>query len=166
MAKLVIYEEIEGQATVFEDFGLFTNRILIGAAPENHLVLDAPDIAPTHASLELRQEHWVLQDLGGPTGTYVNQKRIDGPYRLNPADLIEIGAIKMRFEADESGDESAAKTVETEAVSAGSAISGRLWFATLTGGTLAVIFIILFLLIVADVLGVLKIADLLPILGP
>ena len=42
---------------------------------------------------------------------------------------------------------------------------GRIWFATLAGGTLAVIFIILFLLIVADFLGVIKITELIPWLG-
>ncbi len=162
MAKLVIYEEVEGRETVFEDFELSTNRILIGSAPENHLVLDAPGIAPAHASLELRQEHWILQDLGGPTGTRVNRQLIDGPYRLQPGDFIELGHVKMKFEDEgETGLEPESST-EAEAPHEGAPLSGRVWFAALAGGTLAVIFIILFLLIVADILDVLKIGDLLP----
>ena len=163
MAKLVIYEEMAGQETVFEDFELTANRILIGSAPESHLVLDAPDIAPAQASLELRQEAWILQDLGGAISTRVNQKAINGPYRLQPNDLIEWGFIKMRFEDDGAEVEMEEDfPVETDVPHETGHISGRVWFATLAGGTLAVIFIILFLLVVADILGVIKIADLVP----
>ncbi|MCB0225491.1 MAG: FHA domain-containing protein, partial [Anaerolineae bacterium] len=62
MAKLVIYEEIEGAETIFEDFQLSAHRILIGSSEDNNLVLDIPDIDPTHASLEFRNDHWVIQD--------------------------------------------------------------------------------------------------------
>ncbi|MBN1991647.1 MAG: FHA domain-containing protein [Anaerolineae bacterium] len=165
MAKLVIYEEIDGAETVFEDFELSIDRILVGSGPDNHLVLDAPEIDSAHASLELRNDHWILQDLGGPGGTFVNNKNIEGPYRLQHNDLITVGRIKMRFV-----DEGWAVEIEQEEVFSeeemaednNAPISGRIWFATLAGGTLAVIFIILLLLVVADFLGVIKITDLLP----
>jgi predicted component of type VI protein secretion system len=164
VAKLVIYEEIKGQETVFEDFEFLVNRILIGSAPENHLVLDSPDIAAVHASLELRHEDWVLQDLGGATGTQVNQNLIDGPYRLQHGDFIELGHIKMKFEdqGEAEVEEEEEFSPETTMPQEGASISGGVWLATLAGGTLAFIFIILFLLIVADILGVIKINDLLP----
>ena len=164
MAKLIIYEEIEGAETVFEDFELSVNNILVGSGPDNHLVLDAPDIDSIHVSLELRHEHWILQDLGGPGGTLVNQNSIEGPYRLEHNDLIELGQIKLRF-VDDEWDMAAteADTEEAQAEKKGSeAISGRIWFVTLAGGTIAVIFIILLLLIVADFLGVIEITDLVP----
>ncbi|MBN1218204.1 MAG: FHA domain-containing protein [Anaerolineae bacterium] len=167
MAKLVIFEAVEGADTIFEDFELLTNNILIGSGPDNHLVLDSPEVDPTHASLELRNNDWVLQDLGSPGGTLVNNNAIKGPYRLKHNDLIELGGIQMRFTAEALALEAEEGTSTTEDVGddGGEHISGRVWFATLVGGTLAVIFIVLFLLIVADVLGVLKITDLLPWLG-
>nr|BAL57558.1 FHA domain-containing protein [uncultured Chloroflexota bacterium] len=155
MAKLIIYEDLNDTETIFEDFELVTSRILIGSSHDNHLVLDTPEVDPTHASLELRDEHWVLQDLGGPGGTVVNGQHIAGPYRLKDGDLIELGGVKMRFQADEP-------TVETEPVPAEVHLSGRVWFATIAGGTLAIIFIILLLLIIADYLGFLRIVDLIP----
>ncbi len=162
MAKLVIYQDLEGTESIFEDFELSTNRILIGSSPDNHLILDSPDVDSAHASLEFRNDHWILQDLGGPGGTAVNQTHIDGPYCLQNDDLIELAEIKLRFldddwetVEDEVSDKPESETDETS-------ISGRVWFATLAGGTVAIIFIIMFLLIVADVLGVLKISDLLP----
>jgi len=163
VAKLVIYQDVAGTESIFEDFELTTNRILIGSGPDNHLVLDAPDIDSAHASLELRNNNWIIQDLGGPDGTRVNNEQIEGPYRLQDNDLVELASVKLRFFDDEW--EPAPEDTETEEEApepGGSHISGRVWFATLAGGTIAVIFIILFLLVVADLLGVLSIADLLP----
>ncbi len=166
MAKLVIYEETEGTEAVFENFELSTNRILIGSGSDNHLILASSEIDSSHISLELRNDHWILQDLGGLEGTLVNSTSIVGPYRLQHNDLIELGHIKMRFQEDEVEFETDEGHITEEATGDSSEhISGRIWFATLAGGTLAVIFIILFLLIVADFLGVLKITELIPWLG-
>ncbi len=160
MAKLVIHEEFEDEETIIEDFELSTQRILIGSGPDNELVLEAIDVDPTHASLELRHERWVLQDLGGPNGTEVNGQEIDGPYRLHHNDLIELGDIKISFQEPEA--ETQVDPSSEEALAEEVHISGRIWFAAIAGGTVAIIFIILFLLVVADYLGVLKIADLFP----
>ena len=161
----MIYEEVESEETIFEDFELFTNRILIGSGSDNHLVLDTPDIDPVHASLELRNDDWVLQDLGGPGGTLVNDQSIDGPHRLRNNDLIELGSIKLRFQVDQFEVEEEIAEEEVAPDDEEQPISGRVWFATIAGGTLAAIFIILLILIIADFLGVLKISDLLPWLG-
>jgi pSer/pThr/pTyr-binding forkhead associated (FHA) protein len=161
VAKLVIYQDVEGTESIFEDFELTTNRILIGSGPDNHLILDSPDVDSAHASLELRNDNWIIQDLGGPGGTRVNKAEIDGPYRLQDDDLIELAGIKLRF-FDDDWEPVLEDSEEEEPAESVSHISGRVWFAALAGSTIAVIFIILFLLIVADVLGVLSISDLLP----
>ena len=79
MAKLVIFEDYADGDPIFEDFDLTAHQILVGSGRDNDLVLEAPDIDPTHASLEWRQAFWVLQDLGGPGGTVVNGAEIAGP---------------------------------------------------------------------------------------
>lgn len=168
MARLIIYEESEHSETIFETFELSSTRILIGSDPDNNLVLQSPSIDPNHASLELRNNLWVIQDLGGPGGTGVNGKVITGPHYLFHNDLIELGPIKLSFqekeaEADQKPDDESTKptpAVETE----GKPVKGRVWFAFIAGGTLGVIFIIMFLLIVADFLNVIEISDLLPLM--
>ena len=61
MAKLVIYQDIEDdEEPILDDFELVTQRLLIGSGLDNDLVLDAPNIDPTHASMEFRNEYWVL----------------------------------------------------------------------------------------------------------
>jgi hypothetical protein len=164
LAKLIIYEEIPGEEAVFEDFELLANRILIGSSPDNQLVLEAPDIDPTHASLELRYDHWVLQDLGAPGGTAVNGREISGPYALRNGDLIELGLIKLKFYDMEIAVEAEpAEPSEAEVEPAlDPPMRGRIWFAQVTGGTLLIVVLILVLLLTAHYLGLLNIADLLP----
>jgi pSer/pThr/pTyr-binding forkhead associated (FHA) protein len=162
VAKLIIYEEIDGADTVFEMFDLSVSRILIGSDPDNHLILEAPDVDAAHASLELRNNAWVLQDLGGPGGTHVNGQRIEGPYPLHHHDLIGLGQIKIQFQEYDNELEPEVTPSKATTSSGEAHPSDRLWFATIAGGTIALIFIILLLLVVADYLGVIKIADLLP----
>ncbi len=163
MAKLVIFQDDKTEEPVFEDFELISQRLLIGSGLDNDLVLDAPNIDPTHASLELRNEYWVLQDLGGPGGTMVNGREIEGPFYLHYGDLIELSGIKLKFEASSEAGESEANSGAKSSSPGGTApLRGRIWFAVAAGYTLAVIFIIIFLLVVADFLGVIKVADLLP----
>jgi pSer/pThr/pTyr-binding forkhead associated (FHA) protein len=163
MAKLVIYQEFQGEETVLEEFDLIAQRLIIGSGLDNDLVLDASNVEPTHASMELRNEYWVLQDLGSPGGTIVNGVDIDGPFRLQHGDLIELGAVKLRFhELEAKSEDIPPAKEETSRSSAEPQLKGRVWFAGVAGYTLALIFIIIFLLIVADYLEVIKITDLLP----
>ena len=164
MARLIIYEDLmEDEETIFETFDLTSNRMLIGSSLDNELVLEAPEIDPAHASLEFRNNHWILQDLGGPGGTYVNGKSLAGPYHLKHGDLIEMGSVKLKFQEREFEVEEEAQLVTDEELpDASQFIKGRVWFATLTGGTLAIIFVIVLTLIIADYFNLIKIADLLP----
>lgn len=170
MARLIIYENSNGDSTIFETFELATTRILIGSDPDNNLVLQAPAIDPSHASLELRNDSWVLQDLGGPGGTDVNGRMIAGPYLLSHNDLIKLGPVKMTFLAEELAPKvpTPPTTPLPPAVSSQATaplLKGRVWFALVAAGTLGIIFVIVFLLVVADYLNVLEITDLLPLLS-
>lgn len=172
MARLVIYEEDDANKTIFEVFELSAPRVLIGSSMDNELVLETPEVDAGHASLELRHDQWVLQDLGSGRGTKVNASVVSGPHFLRHNDLIEIGNVKIRFqEKDDRIDVEEAKIIEEdedeedeEPPDEGPHLSGRVWFATVAGVTAAVLFIILLLLIVADYLDLLNLADLLP--GP
>jgi pSer/pThr/pTyr-binding forkhead associated (FHA) protein len=164
LAKLIIYEEAAGEEIVFEDFELLTNRLLIGSSPDNQLVLDAPDIDPAHASLELRHDNWILQDLGAPGGTVVNGITIEGPYYLQHNDLIELGSIKLKFREMEFLTEAEPEPPAKESVQIDDAppLKGRVWFAKVAAGTMAVIFVILLVLIIGHYWGLLNMTDLLP----
>jgi len=164
LAKLIIYEAYTNTGTVFETFELVDNRILIGSDPECQLILDVPDIDPMHASLELRDHHWFLQDLGGPGGTAVNGRLIEGPTILRHNEMIEVGVVKMRFVTTEPGVTAAMPPMEPDE-DAAAQVSGRVWFATLTGFTVLILLAIGALLLLAYSLGIFTLSDLLPFGG-
>ena len=178
MAKLIIYEEIDGTDTVFETFLLQENRITIGSDDDNHLILESPDVDLMHASLELRENlHWFLQDLGGASGTGVNGYLIEGPYMLHHNDVIELGVIKLRFQTDDERGITEEFPMQDEAdvaeVDSGPNVkaaqpdidgemSGRVWFTGLAIITSVVICLILMLFTAGHLSGVMDIMDLLP----
>ncbi len=164
MARLIIYEESDEEDTIFETFDLSDSSILIGSDPDNHLILETPDIDPSHASLEFRDGHWILQDLGGPGGTAVNGHVIEGPFTLFHDDLIELSHIKLKFQDPERSatKEFPRSTSDSDEDETDLPLKGRVWFAGLAGITAAIIFLVLFLLIVAHFFGIITIGDLLP----
>jgi len=176
LPRLIIYEDSEHTDTIFETFELSDHSITIGSDPDNHLILKTPEIDSSHASLELRNNEWILQDLGSPHGTMVNGETIEGPHSLYHDDLIELGYIKMRFQdpersvtkefprsAPQEQDEHENEHTHRHEHKGGVVhISGRIWFATVATATIAVIFIIIFLLIFAQVLGVIDLGRLVP----
>ncbi len=163
MAKLVIYQIIDGKETPVEDFELATQRLLIGSGPDNDLVLELAEVEPIHASMELRNEYWVLQDMGGPGGTAVNGVEIAGPFRLHHSDVIELGhMVRLKFQESGAAAENSPTAAAAEDRPVQPPMRGRVWFAGVAGVTLAIIFIIVFLLIVADYLDLIQITDLLP----
>lgn len=177
LAKLVIYEEINGANTVFETFYLQENRITIGSDDDNQLILESPDVDPMHASLELRENHhWFLQDLGGAGGTGVNGQLIAGPYMLRHNDVIEVGFVKMQFQIDDERGVTeeyhaydSAEVMASEparptktARSPEQQPSGRVWFAGLAFITAVVIFMILLFFFAGHYLGIINMMDLMP----
>ncbi|RME72705.1 MAG: FHA domain-containing protein, partial [Chloroflexi bacterium] len=152
MARFLIYDVVDTDQ-IIEAFDLLLPRLLIGSALDNDLVLDAPGVDPNHASLELRHDHWVLQDLGGPAGTRVNHRPIAGPYRLRHGDLVEIGPVRLQFEDEEgAGLEDDAGESEDSAAEEAAELRGRVWFAGVAGFTLLVILVVIILLVIADYL--------------
>ena len=69
---------------------------LIGRGAACHIRLDAPDVSERHALLVLQGTDATLQDLHSSNGTYVNGAPVDGPVRLAPDDVIQIGSAVLR----------------------------------------------------------------------
>lgn len=66
----------------------------IGRAPDNLLVLDAPEIALHHASLMTTPKGIFLKDQRSSSGSFVNGQRITHKQIL-PGDLIRLGHFEM-----------------------------------------------------------------------
>lgn len=69
------------------------SSFVIGSSPNCNLVM--PDAAPKHARVERKGDQVVINDLGSPGGTFVNQKRIKKA-RLQSGDQIMLAPSPKR----------------------------------------------------------------------
>jgi hypothetical protein len=60
-----------------------------------------PGVEKLHARISQRGGEYYLADADSPGGTFVNGQRVDGPVRLRPGDLIQLGKSALRFRAIE-----------------------------------------------------------------
>lgn len=77
----------EGQEHRFE-----RQEIGLGRGDGNQVILAGASISKLHARIELRDSTYFLEDLGGPLGTYLNQKKLAArePMPLRSGDQIVI----------------------------------------------------------------------------
>jgi len=80
-----------------EEIRLQTTRIIIGRSPHSTLVLPDENIDLAHASLEDRGDRWILQDLGAPGGTWLNDKVVSKPCSVSDGDVIKLGDIRIEI---------------------------------------------------------------------
>jgi len=64
------------------------------------VILLDEDVDSAHASIEARGDRWILQDLGAPGGTWVNEEEVTTPRRLFGGDMIRLNQVVMKFNED------------------------------------------------------------------
>jgi len=70
----------------------------IGRDAGNDISLPDEAASARHATLELRDDEWWIEDLGSTNGTLVNGLRIDKRERVRFGDEIAIGRVALRLE--------------------------------------------------------------------
>jgi len=73
----------------------------IGRSPENHLVIDAPQVSRFHAQLRGDRGRFVIFDLNSSGGTFVNDRRVD-QRALWPGDVISLAGVPLIFGGEPS----------------------------------------------------------------
>lgn len=76
-------------------------RLTIGRHPENDLQLDDLQVSRMHARIEQTARGIILKDMSSGNGTYIGDQRIL-EYKLAPGDLIRIGTMEFRYDAEET----------------------------------------------------------------
>ncbi len=77
------------------------NEVLIGRAPNSHLVLSEPDIGWRHCSIRRQGDRFVATDLRTSLGTYVNGIRSAERW-LEDRDQIGVGRTVLMFRSGEA----------------------------------------------------------------
>jgi len=72
-------------------------NLKIGRSSTSDLVLQDLNVSRMHAELVRRPEGYFVLDAGGKNGTFVNDRRIDGPTMLQPGDRVRVGTTTLVF---------------------------------------------------------------------
>ncbi len=97
MAKLTL----AFKDTVLKVIVVDAGEMLIGSDPSCNIFIDSLALQPRHASITTAQRKSILRDLSnGDTGTFVNDKKLDGEYQLKHDDIIRVGKHTLIFATD------------------------------------------------------------------
>jgi pSer/pThr/pTyr-binding forkhead associated (FHA) protein len=83
---------------------LDTALTMIGRSAPSHVALGAdPYLSRRHAAIQHHDAGWWFVDLQSANGSFINQRPVCGPQRLESGDVIQIGMTRLRFETAFSG---------------------------------------------------------------
>ena len=70
---------------------------VLGRDEEASIHLDDPSVSRRHALIRVRGDEITIEDLGSKNGTYVKEKRLDDPARLEDGDIFALGELALLF---------------------------------------------------------------------
>ncbi|MGH8961853.1 MAG: FHA domain-containing protein FhaB/FipA [Jatrophihabitantaceae bacterium] len=77
--------------------GLTGAPVLIGRANDSTLVLTDDYASTRHARITLQDGMWVVEDLGSTNGTYLGQRKLDGPVPMEVGVPLRIGKTVLEL---------------------------------------------------------------------
>lgn len=77
--------------------GLTGAPVLIGRANDSTLVLEDDYVSTRHARISLQDGRWVVEDLGSTNGTYLGQRKLDGPVPMELGVPLRIGKTVLEL---------------------------------------------------------------------
>ena len=86
--------------------------VVVGRASGCEVQVPSVSVANKHCALFRHEGHWVVQDVGGTTGTFVNGEAVADPVFLQIGDVVSIGS------------ESSAPTIEVDPAAAAEGRTG------------------------------------------
>ena len=106
---------VQLQSGVVQILPIIMDRVTIGRAPDNTLVLPLPLVSKYHAELVCTDQNLLITDLESQFGTFVAGVRLqpNQPYPLLPGLAVQVGPFVITYRAD-----SVSPPEETEPVSA------------------------------------------------
>ena len=84
---------------VLQEIVFAKERITIGRAPHNDLVIDSLGVSAEHAVIVTVGNDYVLEDLNSTNGTQINGQPIRKHF-LQDDDVIEIAGYRIRYQAN------------------------------------------------------------------
>ncbi len=102
-----------------KSFDVKSGRHVLGRDPSCDVVIDSQEVSRRHARLEIATDHFVIEDLGSTSGTYVLGRLLNAPQRLAFGHTFHLGTVAVEVLAPggmvSSGEKKAASTPAKEA---------------------------------------------------
>lgn len=77
---------------------LSNRELQLGRASNAHVRLHAPTVSRVHAALVQHRSHWLLVPHHSKNPTRLNGRPLSGARELSHGDIIEVGAVALRFQ--------------------------------------------------------------------
>lgn len=94
--RLVIIED--KQQLVAKTSFTIIDSLTIGRSQHNDIVIDNSFVSHEHACISRVKHNYLLTDLNSTNGTVVNGQQIEEETALVDGDIIQIGAVMLKFE--------------------------------------------------------------------
>jgi pSer/pThr/pTyr-binding forkhead associated (FHA) protein len=78
---------------------LVGERVTVGRAEDNTLVLEDRRVSAVHAFLEQVGARWCVRDVGSRNGTFLNGERLLAERVLEPGDEVRVGDSRLVYRA-------------------------------------------------------------------
>lgn len=75
----------------------FDRKITVGRGADNDIVVADAFASHHHAEITMRNNLYIIEDLGSANYTYVNGRVLVGKAYLRPGDEIRIGLLALKF---------------------------------------------------------------------
>lgn len=80
-----------------KDFTI-VDSLTIGRSQHNNVVIDNSFVSHEHACISKLKQNYLLADLKSTNGTLVNGQQLEEETALADGDIIQIGAVTLKFE--------------------------------------------------------------------
>lgn len=81
------------------DYPLAEGDNLLGRGEDCLVALPSGKVSRRHARIRVTPDEAVLEDLGSKNGTYIGDRRVEGPTTLADGDEIRVGSVVLAFRA-------------------------------------------------------------------
>ena len=89
---VVIYGDELGRQHVLAE-----RETTIGSAPASDLRISRETVSPRHAVITSGDDGWRIEDAGSSGGTWVNDRKVEGPTPLADGDLVRLGRVILKL---------------------------------------------------------------------
>jgi hypothetical protein len=79
---------------------LKTDKSTIGRLEDNTFPIVDPSVSSHHCEILLRGSEVVVRDLNSTNGSYINREKVTEGAVLKPGQILRLGQVEMRLEAD------------------------------------------------------------------